>query len=357
MKTIDRYIAGIFIRNIFLSLFSLSLFFLFQAMYTDLYNHDFPTEQTLLYHIMNLPLIAVQMSASSILLATVLTLSGLSRTNELIACYGMGHGLKRVMAILLSAVIIFSFLILAVEDRILPPIYKVRMIYRSREMEKRTDFFFDIKKDKIWYRSKNLIYNLQRFDPETKIIYGMSVYIFDPHFHLTQVVNAESAEYDGHSWRLMKGTVTVFSDENQFPISKDFLVKEMPIAETPKEFQEIEREVDGLGFKELYYYIQRMKRAGADTKNYEVKLHSRLSLSFMPVVMCFLAVPFSVSTRREGGFAKDLGLCLAVTFFYWLFYSIGLSLGANGSLPPWLAAWLPSSVFVALAAALITRKS
>jgi lipopolysaccharide export LptBFGC system permease protein LptF len=45
-----------------------------------------------------------------------------------------------------------------------------------------------------------------------------------------------------------------------------------------------------------------------------------------------------------------------VTFFYWLFYSVGLSLGTNGALPPWLAAWLPSAIFVALAAVLITRQ-
>ncbi len=100
-----------------------------------------------------------------------------------------------------------------------------------------------------------------------------------------------------------------------------------------------------------------MKGAGADTKSYEVKYHSRMSMSFIPVVMCFLAVPFSVSSRREGSIAKDLSLCLSITFFYWLFYSVGLSLGTNGVLTPWIAAWLPSGIFVVLAGILIIRKS
>jgi lipopolysaccharide export system permease protein len=72
--------------------------------------------------------------------------------------------------------------------------------------------------------------------------------------------------------------------------------------------------------------------------------------------MCFLGIPFSVGNRREGGLAKDLGLCLVLTFFYWLFHSIGLSLGTNGAVPPFVAAWLPSAVFMALAALLIARK-
>jgi lipopolysaccharide export system permease protein len=108
--------------------------------------------------------------------------------------------------------------------------------------------------------------------------------------------------------------------------------------------------------KELYRYIERTRQTGIDTKSYEVKFHSRISLSFIPIVMCILGVPFSTRSRREGGFAKDLGLCLAFTFFYWLFYSVGLSLGTNGALPPWLAAWLPSTIFAVVAVTLIARQ-
>ena len=69
-----------------------------------------------------------------------------------------------------------------------------------------------------------------------------------------------------------------------------------------------------------------------------------------------IGVPFSVRSRREGGMAKDVVICLVVTFFYWLFYSIGLSLGTKGTLPPWLAAWLPSVFFLLLAVTLILHR-
>ena len=93
-----------------------------------------------------------------------------------------------------------------------------------------------------------------------------------------------------------------------------------------------------------------------DTKAYWVNYYSRFSLSFIPLVMCIVAVPFSVRGRREGGMAKDLGLCLAITFFYWLFYSIGLSLGTNGALPPVVAAWAPTVIFAVFALLLALRK-
>ena len=157
-------------------------------------------------------------------------------------------------------------------------------------------------------------------------------------------------------WSLKDGTVTVFSKEDQFPLTQPFKEKELQIPETPNDFQEIDKEVDGLRLLELSKYIKHMKEAGADTKAYEVKLQSRFSLSFIPMVMCVLGIPFSIRSRREEGTAKDLTLCLFVTFLYWLFYSIGLSLGTNGALPPWFAAWLPSGIFAGVAVLLLNRK-
>jgi lipopolysaccharide export system permease protein len=359
VRTLDRYLAAIFVKNFLLATVALTTLFLFQALLGGLFDRAYEPSQVIIYHLMSIPQIIVQMMPPSVMLATVLTLSGLSRTNELVACFSIGVGLQRVSTLLLSIVFIIACLMLVLQDRILPPTFKRRTTYKWQVMENRQDFHLDIKQDKIWYRSKNLIYNLQRFDPASQTIYGMSVYTFDENFNLVQVVDAGRAQHDEKGWRLMDGTVTLFSAEKDdpFPKTQKFREKELLITETPKDFQEIEKEVDGLRLKELWRYIDRMKEAGADTKSYEVKFHSRISLSFMPLVMCVLGIPFSVRSRREGGLAKDLSLCLFATLFYWIFYSLGLSLGTKGALPPLLSAWLPSLIFAAVAAALIFRRN
>lgn len=356
MRTLDRYIAAIFVKNLAIALFALCVLFLFQAIMGDILDHSFTTSQVLYYHLLGFPQIFVQMSAPAVLLATVLTLAGLSRTHELTACFAIGIGLPRLMFLLLSIVFMVCCLVLIAQDRIIPPSYKARQAFYWREMKKRPDFYVDIKKDKIWYRSRNLIYNLQRFDVAQQRIYGMSVYTFDESFNLVQVMDAERADFQPEGWKLQKGTVTVFPKDDPFPLNQSFGEKELVINETPRDFQEIEKEVDGLRLKELYRYIEKISDAGADVKGYWVKFHSRISLSFIPLVMCVLGVPFSVRRTREGGIGRDLGLCLLATFFYWLFYSIGLSLGTNGVLPPWIAAWFPSAVFAAVAAVLASRK-
>ena len=95
-----------------MALVSMTLLFLFQAILADLFNQNYSSEQVILYHLMSVPQIFVQMAPPAVLLAAVLTLSGLSRTHELIACYAIGFGLRRIMTILLFIVVTLSFSIL-----------------------------------------------------------------------------------------------------------------------------------------------------------------------------------------------------------------------------------------------------
>ena len=356
MKTLDRYIASAFLKNLMLATLGLTFLFYVQSLIAELLEQDFPPSQLLIRSLLNLPQVIIQMVPPASMMATVMTLSSLNRSSELTACFSLGFGLRRIMGVMLAIVLLVSCLMLVLQDRIVPPFFKKRTNYYWRVMKNRPDFFLDVKQNKIWYRSKNLIYNLQSFDAKSQTIHGMGIYSFDEDFQLMQLVEARKAIFTRNGWKLLEGNVTVFDDQSSFPLTQPFKEKELIIGETPQDFQEIEKEVDGLRLKELYRYIERVQSTGTDTKSFQVKFHSRISLCFIPIVMCLLGVPFSVRNQREGGMARDLGLCLAVTFFYWLLYSIGLSLGTNGALLPWLAAWLPSLIFTALAATLLARQ-
>ncbi len=356
IKTLDRYIALTFLKNLGIAIGGLTLIYVFQSIMGSLLDGDYTFKQTLIYNLLQLPQVLVQMVPPSVLIATVITLSSFNRSNELTACYSIGVGLKRIMGIFLAIVLTVCCILLFMQDGVLPPIYKKRTTYYWHEMKNRPDFQLDIKQNKIWYRSGSLIYNLKAFDTKSQTIVGMTVYSFDDNFQLSQTIEAEKAKYTQTGWKLLNGTATQFSLSDPFPENKKFTELKLQINETPADFQEIEKEVDGLRMVELYRYIEQTAKAGLDTKAFLVKFHSRISLSFIPLIMCILAVPFSVTGRREGGVAKDLSICLAITFFYWLFYSIGLSLGTNGSLTPWFAAWAPTVIFAALASILVSRK-
>ncbi len=356
MKMIDRYITVLFLKNIAIGALGLTAIYLFQQITGMILEEAYSTRQVLIFNLLQVPSILVLMLPPAVLIGTVMTLSGLNRTNELTAIFSLGIGLKRIMALLLIFVLFISLGTLFLQDSVLPGLFRRRTNYFWREMKKRADFYFDVKQNKVWYRSKNLIYNLKAFDLRTQQILGMTVYSFDQGFNLVQTVEADKALFTPQGWKLMTGTVTQFMQEDPFPINQKFNELRLQIPESPKDFQEIEKEVDGLKIRELKQYIERNLNAGIDVKSYLVKYYSRFSLSFIPLVMCMIGIPFSVRGRREGGLAKDLGICLAITFFYWLFYSIGLSLGSNGAVPPLVAAWGPTVIFGAFALILVARQ-
>ena len=302
------------------------------------------------------PSILVQMTPPAVMMATALTLTNFSRTQELTACYSIGVGLPQIMVILISLVFMLSCFTLVLQDRIVPPFYQKQLKYYWVDMKKKADFFLDVSQDKIWYRSGNFIFNLRHFNAQTNTITGMSVYSFDEEFQLLQVTHADSATFEDKQWKMKDGQVTVFMGDDLYPMTKSFEEKSLKIKETPKEFLDIEREVEGFRLKELYRYIKKIEKTGMDTKNYLIKFHYRISLSFIPMIMAFLAVPFSVGMRRSGGIARELGIGFGVTIFYWLFYSVGLSLGKSGALSPWMGAWMPSFIFGTAGAVLFWRK-
>lgn len=362
MRTLDRYISNLFLKFLFMSSMALAFLFIFQELLRELIDQDYPAAQAIKYHLLNMPQVYVNFFPPAVLTATVFTLSTLAKSNELVACFSIGVSMKRIISLLLSLVFTASCLTLVIQDRLLPPLFRTRTIFHNRVMKGREDFFLDVKKDKIWYRSKNLIYNIKTFDKDLNKIYGMSVYVFDKDFLLTQIIEAKQAFFEPKKngeqsvWRLEDGTVANMNTKDGFPKSEHFDARLLTIQEEPKDFQGIEKEVDGLRVKELYHYIKKVGETGADTKIYEVKLQSKIATAFMPLVMCLLGVPFAGRSRREGGASRDVGLSLVMTFFYWISFSITLSLGTKGVLPPWLAAWAPTMVFSAVSVALMIKR-
>jgi len=342
-----------FFKNLMLALLGLTGLFFFQNIITQLNEYRF--YQMLVYSMYDIPRMMVVVSPPATLIATVLTFSMLSKSNELIAFHSIGISLAQMLGVLLPIVFVVCCLSLVAQDRILPVFHEKKSLYYWHEIMNRRDFFLDVKQDKIWYRSNNLIYNLQTFDPKNDRIMGVGVYVFNPEFELKELLQAEVATFNGKNWILADGKSTRFDPMTGFPVITPFKSQPLTIKETPKDFKVIEKEVDRLRIKELIRFIERNKKSGIDSKVFEVKLQSRFSLSFIPLIMCLLAVPFSVSRSREGRLGRDLTMAMIITFFYWLSYSICLSLGQNGMITPILAAWLPSMVFGFLAVGLLKK--
>ena len=245
-----------------------------------------------------------------------------------------------------------------VTDRIIPPLAKARTHFYRTEILKKPDLQTDIKQNKVWYRSKNLIYNLRSFDPKTSEISGLSIYTFDDNFDLVQQIEATKANYENGKWILRNGLLTLFEENTGYPITRHFERQSMRLNESPTDFKEIEKEVETLRLKNLWKYIQRNKSAGIDTHTYEVTFWSKISMALVPLIMALLGIPFASKHQRHSSLARDISLCFFIVVVYWLLFSASLSMGKTGWIHPFWAAWVPNFLFFAFGVFMVLdRKS
>jgi lipopolysaccharide export system permease protein len=99
-----------------------------------------------------------------------------------------------------------------------------------------------------------------------------------------------------------------------------------------------------MNFFELYDYYKRLERAGFKNNRYVVELYGKLAHPLVNFVMIIFGIALALNSRWGGGI-RAAGLGLLVIVFYWMIFSVSISLGNTGTLPPALAPWVSPAIF------------
>ena len=355
MSILDRYIASEFWKGMAAAMATFLVLYLGGDTVRQGIRDDIPPAYALQFMMYQMPEVIVLLLPAACLMGTLICLSGLARRNELTAMFASGVSLARITFVVLSLVFMLCCASFVITDRIVPPLAKMRAHFYRTEILKMPDLQTDIKQNKIWYRSRNLIYNLRTFDSSKNRISGISIYTFNENFDLIQQIEAQTADYVDNRWALSDGLITLFDEKTGHPMTRRFATQSMTLNESPKDFQEIEKEVETLRLKNLWRYIQRNKDAGIDTHSYEVVFWSKISLALVPLVMALLGIPFATQHHRHASLARDISYCFLIVLVYWLLFSSSLSIGKSGRIPPLWAAWGPNFLFFAFGLFMVLR--
>ena len=276
------------------------------------------------------------------LVGVVFTLSSLNRSRELTAMFSVGLSLTRILAPIffwLAIVVAGAFYI---GDQVIPVTKQKRDYIYYVEMKKQPGLYSTVKTDKIWYRSDNIIFNIQLLEPEKEKAHGLSFYYFSPDWKLQQMITSRQANLRPGAWDLKDGTITLFVDEQAGPLVQKYEKKTVAMTEELSDIQTTSSASDFLSFKELGRYIRKNSEAGLNMTSFIVDYHNKLSFPFTIFVMALVGVPFVITHQRSGGMAKNIGLILIMTFGFWVMHSYSMSLGRHGQLAPLLATWGPN---------------
>ncbi|HOW16337.1 MAG TPA: LPS export ABC transporter permease LptG [bacterium] len=355
MWVLIRYTVSEFIKRFFLFLCILICLFVGIDLLSRIWSINAPLSTTALYYFFRVPQVGIQMVPVSILLATLLFFSYMSKHNEIVALYTSGRSLFRISSPILLLVIVISIMSFFFSDYLLPIAnFKAQKIWMVDIMGKEGEFYDSLHQKRAWFRDKDVIYNVSSYDSKSKAVSGLSLYSFDGNFKMKEHIYAKGAVYEGkRQWLLKDVRKTSFIDGK----ATTELVPEINIGlrEVPDDFKRMEARSEHLTASRLKKYISDLKDAGISPAKYEVEYHKRYSLAFAGLVMCFIAIPFAVRQQRRGGVAINIGAGFVLVFAYWVLFSMLLSLGMSGRIWAPMSAWGANIIFIGLSVFLVRK--
>lgn len=348
MGLVDRYIIKLFLGYLVGGLLVfVTLYLAAHSLSYAMESESITPGQLIKYNLYQIPTVVYQLTPVACLMATLFTYSGLYRSNEMVALFSSGVSLFRLSLPTLILSIGLAGALFFMSDQVIPRFNQKKNYVEYVEIQKRPWMYSTVKTDRIWYRSENILFNIQTLNPAAAKAQGITLYYFDNAWNLVQLITAREVDMKDHAWTLKNGFVTLFTSESSFPLTKAFDTKVVNMTEDLGDLQTSSNSSDIMTVKELSHFIDHNKEAGLDTVRYEVDYHSKFGFAFTALIMTLLGIPFSVNRSRSGGAMVNIGICVGVAFAYWTIYSSFITLGQHGAFPPVMAAWTANVLMAA----------
>jgi lipopolysaccharide export system permease protein len=301
------------------------------------------------YALMRLPATLSTFMPISVLLALLLTLTELSYRSELVAIWAAGGSPVQIMVMLLPLGIVLGGLNFLVNDQAAPRAAPQLHAWAIGDYGKKQLKLGE--KDPIWMRSDTDIVRAGDANDRASELEDVTIFRRDDDGRLVEQIMARRAVLDGNRWQLYD--VVVYYPENQPPSRLARLVYSgamRPAASGVRSGDPAEMSMAQLG-----YFISNGGFGIRPVHVYETWWHKRTTLLFTAVLIIAFCVPLTVRFRRGGGIGYLFAIGVAVGFAFFVLDGISVTLGEIGLMPPALAAWLPSLMLGAIAAALTVR--
>jgi LPS export ABC transporter permease LptF/LPS export ABC transporter permease LptG len=291
-----------------------------------------------------------------VLLAVLITLGLMERSNEMTALKATGISIYRVIVpVLLAGSLVAAALFLS--DQFYLPHANKRQDALLNKIKGRPAQTYLNPSRKWIFGQHGTIYYYQFFDSDRNQFGDLSVFQFNPTtFQLVNRIYADRAHWEEklNRWVCEQGWQRSFQnaaieDYKKFDVSTFNLVSEPP----PYFKKEVKQSLE-MNYEQLSRYIHDLQQSGFEVVRLKVQLHKKLAFPVITFVMGILAIPFALSAGKRGAVA-GVATAIGVAVVYSLVSGLFEAMGNISQLPPVLAAWAPDVIFAFVGGYLILK--
>ena len=305
------------------------------------------------YFAMKTPKWLVEVYPAASLLAVMLGVGSLVRTNEVVALLSCGVSVSRIARPLLGMSILLSLGALAWNEYVVPPASGRARAIKDIDI-KSMDSRGMLDATSLWLQVPQGFLNIDYFDATKNKLDGIKLHSVDEDFRLSRLIEIPDATWAGDRWRYENGTVREFSSDGSFTYGP-LVDLNVDLGGTPAEFRRKAPRSDEFSIRQLRQRIRMLEAKGLDPAGFETDLQFKFALPLSGIITVLIGLPLALRGSSRTGNAQHIGMGMAVCFLYWLTQAMTVSAGHAGTLPPVLAAWAANAIFLLVGGLLALR--
>jgi LPS export ABC transporter permease LptF/LPS export ABC transporter permease LptG len=349
LQILDIYIIRdwlLYLALLLVTFIGIYIIFDFFQLLGDIVRNHAGTRLVFNYYRYLTPQVAYLMLPLSILVATLISFSLLTKTNQITAIKSAGISLYRISIPVFIAAAVLSGSMFLLEDRYLPETNQRQDALRNQIKGKPAQTYYRPDRQWIFGRS-NRIFNYRFFDPDRNVFANLSVFELDPQrFRMTRRIYAARAFWEPpiRGWILENGWVRELEGDRVKTYMPFSVATFQELNEEPAYFKKEVRPSQQMSAFELYGYIKELSQSGFDVVRLSVQLYRKFSFPLIAFVVTLIGIPFSFTMGRKGTLS-GIALSIGIAIIYWATSSLFEAMGNLHQLPPIVAAWSPDFLF------------
>lgn len=290
------------------------------------------------YYAMFIPLKAIQLLPSMVLIGAGLALAQMAKHNEITAMKACGISVYRITVPIFVLGVVLGMVGFGAQETLVPKL-ALRVLHMTRDLGEEACLENYSGNDP----ETNTRFRIHSFDLTSKTMRGVAAVRLRPNGTRALMVRSGKGLWVGRDWLLQGVTLSRYDEKGElvggvqqhaeYAFSTNLTIDDLNVSQLDPGMLSTDQ-------------LRALRRRSPDDRRYVVTLHARMVQPLTGVVLLLIGIPCLLGSSGMSR-SRLLGVlaCILICVAFWATTFICTSLGNEAYLPPVLAAWLPVALF------------
>jgi len=339
-KHISKEVLKLFlISTIIITIIMISNFLFELSDWLIIDNIEFNVVLKVLFY--KLPSIVVDTFPLAVLFACISAISNLNDNNEIVAITMGGINRLRLLVPLIIIGLILSGATFMLNEIIIPKTnHKSNQLIRKHMVDSKVS---NVQEGVFFKGEKNRVFFIDNYNKETRTLNEVMIYNKENNKSFPPLITAEKGTMRDSFWILENGSIYGFNKQGKLSTETSFNKMKVVLFDDMSSFLSEQKNTSEMTRNELKEKINLFLNSGLNVQSLLVDYHMKISKVLTPLIFMFLG--FSLSVGFKNNKVVNMIIIVCLIFIYYLVSSLSRSLGVNGNINSFLAAWFPQISF------------